>query len=92
MAFSPIQQVSPKMERSLGTNEGREKESGNSKREKEKETKRKRWAGFLFPLLSCTLDRGLRSDLLWAKKLTVVTHICSSYVDSTTYSTFASAG
>jgi hypothetical protein len=55
------------MERSLGTNEGREKESGNSKREKEKKTKRKRWAGFLFHLFSCALDIGLRSDLLWAK-------------------------
>jgi len=67
MAFSPIQQVSPKMERSLGTNEGRGEGIREFEEGKRKEKKRKSRAGFLFPLLSCTLDIGLRSDLLWAK-------------------------
>jgi hypothetical protein len=65
MAFSPIQQVSPKMERSLGTNEGRGEGIREFEREKEKETKWKSRAGFLFPLLYCALDICLIFDLLW---------------------------
>jgi len=55
------------MERSLGTNEGRGEGIREFEEGKRKEKKRKSRAGFLFPLLSCTLDIGLRSDLLWAK-------------------------